>query len=401
MKIIGFSPRPAQKEILSAKERFLIVDAGRRFGKTILGLNWLLEGACNDGGINCWAAPIFAQSKMAFRSLLSAAHKGNAIPVFKDISQSELRMELANDSVIHFRSADNPDSLRGEGYKRAVMDEAARQQRDTFEEVLRPALSDTHGRLLALSTPKGKNHFYEMYTRGQDPLQPDYKSWKFPTSDNPKVSAEDIEQARQSLPVDVFSQEYLAEFLENSAGVFRNIGACIGSRREEPLAGKEYYAGLDLARLTDFTVLTILDSTGRQVYWDRFNLLDWTVQKERIIPVIRKYKAKLNVDASGVGDPIYEDLRRAGLNVEGYKFTADSKKKLIETLMIGFDQQKLSILDEGVQRNELEIFEYQIGSSGMVHYSAPEGYHDDCVISLALAYWLIGGPRVEPRIWSI
>jgi hypothetical protein len=255
--------------------------------------------------------------------------------------------------------------------------------------------------VLFISTPKGKNWFYSMYTRGQDPLQPEYKSWRSPTADNPKVPAEDIEQARQSLPVDVFEQEYLAEFLENQAGVFRNVKACIGSVREDPMPGKEYYAGLDLARLTDFTVLTIIDGQGRQVYWDRFNLLDWTVQKDRIIPVIRKYKAMLNVDSTGVGDPIYEDLRRAGLNVTGYKFTADSKKKLIETLMVGFDQRKLSLLNEPVQTNELEIFEYNIGASGMVHYAAPEGYHDDCCISLALAYWLVGGPRVQPMIWSV
>jgi len=399
MKLIGFCPRASQREIFRAPERFLALDAGRRWGKTLTELNWIIEGACETpGSINWWTAPVYAQSKMVFRSLLQAATRGKAISAFKDISHSELRTEFVNGSVLHFKSADNPDTLRGEGLSRVVIDEAARVKREVWEDVLRPAVSDTRGRVLFGSTPKGKNWFYELWTRGQDKLQPEFRSWQFPTADNPKVSPEDIEQARQSLPVDVFKQEYLAEFLENSAGVFRNIKACIGSGREELLPGKEYFAGLDLARLTDFTVLTILDQAGRQVYWDRFNLLDWTVQKERIIPVIRKYKAKLNVDATGVGDPIYEDLRRAGLNVQGYKFTAESKKKLIETLMIGFDQKKISILDEKVQTNELEIFEYAIGSSGMVHYSAPEGYHDDAVIALALAYWLIGGPRVEPNI---
>jgi len=401
MKVFGYTPRESQRLIFASPARFLILDAGRRWGKSLTGLNWLLEGACQVPGEYWYVSPIYSQSKMAFRTFLTAARKGKAEAVFKSVSLTEMRIEFVNRAAMTFKSADNPDNLRGEGLHRVVVDEAARVQREAWEAVLRPAVSDTRGRVLFISTPKGKNWFYELWTRGQDALQPAFKSWRFPTADNPKVTAEDILQAQQSLPVDVFNQEYLAEFLENSAGVFRNISACIGSRREEPQAGKEYYGGLDLARLTDFTVLTILDGAGRQVYWDRFNLLDWTVQKDRIIPVIRKYKAKLNVDSTGVGDPIYEDLRRADLNVVGYKFTADSKKKLIETLMIGFDQQKISILDEGVQKNELEIFEYQIGSSGMVHYSAPEGYHDDCVISLALAYWLIGGPRVEPRIWSI
>jgi phage FluMu gp28-like protein len=401
MKVTGFVPRDSQRLVFASPARFLVLDAGRRFGKSLTGLNWLLAGACEMPRENWYVSPIYGQGKMAFRTFLSAAHKGKAEGVFKNISHSEMRVEFVNGAAMTFKSADNPDNLRGEGLHRVVVDEAARVKREVWEAILRPAVSDTRGRVLFISTPKGKNWFYELYTRGQDPLQAEFKSWKFPTSDNPKVSAADILQARQSLPVDVFSQEYLAEFLENSAGVFRNIGECIGSIREEPLPGKEYFAGLDLARLTDFTVLTILDGAGRQVYWDRFNLLDWTVQKERIIPVIRRYRAKLNVDATGVGDPIYEDLRRAGLNVQGYKFTADSKKKLIETLMIGFDQKKISILDEKVQTNELEIFEYAIGSSGMVHYSAPEGYHDDAVIALALAYWLIGGPRVDPRIWSI
>ena len=399
MEVIGFTPRPSQREILSARDRFLIVNAGRRFGKTMLGLNWLLQGACQEGGTGCWTAPIFAQSKMAFRSLVSAANRGTAAPAFRDISQTELRIALVNNSVLHFRSADNPDSLRGEGYKRVVQDEAARQSRDTFEEVLRPTLSDTHGRLLALSTPKGKNHFFEMHSRGVDPLHPEYKSWTFPTSDNPKVPTEDIEQARMSLPVDVFEQEYLAKFLENQAGVFRNVAARIGAKPSAPVPGRTYVAGLDLARTTDFTVLSILDAeTAAQVYLDRFNTLDWAIQKARIAAAVSQYNARVLVDATGVGDPIFEDLFRAGLDVAPYKFDAFSKKRLIEALMLGFDERRITLLDDPTQKNELESFEYEIGSSGMVRYSAPDGYHDDTVIALALAFWLIAGPRVEPKI---
>jgi len=400
MNIKGFSPRPSQREVLDAPQRFLTVDAGRRWGKSLSGLNWLLKGACERIGESWWLAPIYSQSKMAFRTLVTAAHKGQAEAAFKSISHSELRVELINGSAITFKSADNPDNLRGEGLNRVVMDEASRVQREVWEEVLRPAVSDTGGKVLFISTPKGKNWFYELWTRGYDPAHPDYRSWKFPTSDNPKVPAADIEQARQSLPVDVFSQEYLAEFLDNNAGVFRNVKARIGSTVSEPVPGEQYVAGLDLARLTDFTVLTILDSKGRQVYFDRFNLLDWAVQKERIITVIRKYKASLLLDSTGIGDPIYDDLSRAGLTAAGYKFTNDSKKKLIEALMIAFEQSKILVLDEKVQTNELDIFEYKIGQSGTVHYSAPEGYHDDCVIALALAWWKFHC-GMEPRIWRV
>jgi len=391
MRIVGYTPRESQRPIFSTPARFLTVDAGRRWGKSLTGINWLLQGSCERVGESWWLAPIYSQSKMAFRTLLSAAKRGAAEQAFKTISHSEMRVEMINGSAITFKSADNPDTLRGEGLMRVVVDEAARVSRDVWEEVLRPAVSDTGGKVLFISTPKGKNWFYELWTRGFDPQHPDYKSWKFPTADNPKVSPEDIEQARQSLPVDVFNQEYLAEFLDNNAGVFRNVKACMGSTRQAPNPRLSYKAGLDLARLTDFTVLTILDETGRQVFFDRFNILDWTVQVQRIVQVCQDYQAQVLIDSTGIGDPIFDQLQRAGLAVEGYKFTQDSKKKLVELLMLSFEQARIQILDEQVQKNEIDIFEYTIGQSGTVHYSAPDGYHDDCVISLALANWALFG----------
>lgn len=398
MVIQGYHPREDQRPVFDARARFLVLDAGRRWGKTITGLNWQLQGICAEGGESWWIAPIYPQSKMVFRKLLSAARRGGADRVLKDVSHSELRIEFINGAVAWYKSGDNPDNLRGEGIRRAIVDEAARVKREVWEEVLRPAVSDTGGRILFISTPKGKNWFYELWCRGQDPLQPEYESWKYPTSSNPKVSSADIEQARQTLPVDVFSQEYLAEFLENQAGVFRNVKDCIGSVRSEPVSGRSYFAGLDLARLTDFTVLTILDDLGHQVFIDRFNLLDWAVQKQRIISTVKRYGAQLLLDSTGIGDPIHDDLRRAGLAVAGYKFTAESKQLLIEALQMAFDQLRIKILDDVVQRNELEIFEYEIGRSGAVRYSAPEGYHDDTVVALALAWWLYAGPKAEPRI---
>jgi phage FluMu gp28-like protein len=327
---------------------------------------------------------------MTFRTLLTAARKGGGEAAFKSVSHSELRIELINGSAIMFKSADNPDNLRGEGLGRVVVDEAARVQRSVWEEVLRPAVSDTGGSVLFASTPKGKNIFYELYTRGQDPLQNQFRSWKFPTSDNPKVLPDDIEHARQSLPLDVFNQEYLAEFLDNSAGVFRNVGACTmpTSTPTQPEPGASYSAGLDLGRLTDFTVLTILDAKGRQVFTDRFNLLDWTIQKRRAVEAVTRYNlASLLVDATGLGDPIYEDLRNLYPNVVGYKFTNESKGRLIEALMMAFEQGEIKIFDDATQRNELDIYEYTMNRSGSVSYNAPDGYHDDTVIALALAWW--------------
>lgn len=388
MNIIGYTPRGSQKLIFNSPARFLIGDMGRRWGKTVTGLNWLLKGVCDDGGMNWWTAPIYSQSKMAFRKLLSAAKKGNGHGAIRSISHSELRLEFINDAVIEFKSADKPDNMRGEGLRRVVVDEAARVKREVFEEVLRPAISDTGGKVLFISTPKGKNWFFDMWNRGQDPLLKDYESWKFPTLDNPKVPADDIEQAKDSLPMDVFKQEYLAEFLDDAAGVFRNVRKCKGAIPVDPKPGEAYIMGVDLARLTDFTTIFILNSKGIQVYQDRFQDVDWKIQKERIAYQAKRYNnTRIWLDSSGVGDPIYEDLRAVGLNIQGYKFTNESKKQLIQSLMISLEQEKIRIFDEPVLIGELEIFEYEMTPSGLIRYQAPDGYHDDCVIGLALANW--------------
>lgn len=400
IQVVGFAPRPDQLEVLLHPARFKAMNCGRRWGKTITESNWLSEGAINEGGENWWLSPIYAQAKAVFRDKISAAKRGGADAIFSDVSISELRIAYKSGGVEHYKSADNPDTLRGAGLRRVVLDEAARMKRDVWEGVIRPAVSDTHGLVLFGSTPKGKNWFYELWTRGQDPLQTEFKSWKFPTSDNPLIRPEDIRHARESLPADVFAQEYLAEFLDNSAGVFRNIAACLGAKPQDPIAGGSYVAGLDLARLTDFTVLTILNAAGQQVFLDRFNLLDWAVQKARIIATIRKYGALLLVDSSGIGDPIFEDLRRAGLAVTGYKFTNESKGQLIEALMLAFEKAEIKILDDPTQRNELDIYEYTMNRSGTVSYSAPEGYHDDCVIALALAWWALRH-TASPRLRSL
>lgn len=383
-----YNPRPSQRLVLNSKARFRIACCGRRWGKSLTALNWLQKGAWeNQRSINWWISPIYAQGKMIYRRLIIANGDGGAI---KSKSDSELRCEFLSQGVIEFKSADNPDTLRGEGIHRLVIDEAARVKREAWEDVLRPAISDTGGEVLFISTPKGRNWLYELWTRGQDrQAWPEYESWQFPTSDNPKIPVSDIEQARLSLPADVFRQEYMAEFLEDSAGVFRNISACIDPNLQPAPAipNASYFAGLDLAKHVDFTVLTILDAKGRQVYWNRLQKLDWPYQKKLIADVCRAYDARMVMDSTGIGDPIFDDLRDAGLDVQGYKFTNESKKKLIENLMLAFEQKHIAIFPEPIQRNELQIFEYNIGPTGVISYSAPEGYHDDCVIALALAQW--------------
>jgi hypothetical protein len=137
--------------------------------------------------------------------------------------------------------------------------------------------------------------------------------------------------------------------------------------------------------------------TGRCFAMDRFNHLDWPIQKERILAFARKYRGRLILDASGVGDPIFDDLKRVYVDIEGFKFTAHSKTDLVQRLIVAVEQRKVAwpgtasgqstVNGEqwGVLTAEMRRYEYQIGPSGGITYNAPGGYHDDCVMALALA----------------
>ena len=398
MIVQGFTPRPSQREVTRSKARFLALSCGRRWGKSLTGLNWLQEGNFNEGGQNWWVSPVYAQARAVYRRLLNACHKFSH-KIIRYKSDSELLIEWVNKSTLFFKSADRYENLRGEGLKRVVMDEAARQRRAVWEEIIRPAVSDTQGRVMFTTTPKGKNWFFEIWNRGQDPLYPEYESWAFPTSDNPIVSKKDIEEAQRNLPQDVFEQEYLARFLDSAAGVFRNYRKCMTQEILDPIIGMSYIMGLDLAKHTDFSVISIFNQLGEQVYIERFNKLDYTFQEDKIIALARKYNNTMIVmDATGVGDPVFDalcdkalhDEHKSGLEIYPYKFTHESKRELIQNLMLAFEQEKIKILSEKslegrLQANELDIFEYKINDMGRVFYSAPQGYHDDIVMATALA----------------
>jgi hypothetical protein len=140
--------------------------------------------------------------------------------------------------------------------------------------------------------------------------------------------------------------------------------------------------------------------TGRCFAMERFNHLDWPIQKERILGFARRYRGRLILDASGVGDPIFDDLKRVYVDIEAFKFTPHSKVELVQRLIVAVEQRKVSWPagvnyetrerreksgDWDVLTNEMRRYEYQIGESGRITYGAPAGYHDDCVMALALA----------------
>ena len=400
-----YTPHPAQALIHDASDRrFRIVCTGRRFGKTLLLAAELLDrGAHETPGTFGWVAPTY-----------NVAQRG--VEAFREIStgiisvtgRSPCRIDFKGPrasvpSCVWFLSADNAEAIRGYGFQGLVIDEAASIPEQVWHYVLRPTISQTLGWAVFVSTPKGRNWFYDLYTRGQDPSEKDYASFTFPSKASPFFPPAEWEEARRTLPADVFRQEYMAEFLEDSAGVFRGIDACLFDAAS-PVAGRRpdlggpVVIGCDIAKHTDWTVCIAMDArSGRCLDMERFNQLDWPLQRNRIAAFVKRWNGRLVMDATGVGDPIYDDLRRVLPRVEPFRFSATSKRELVQGLMVAVEQRRVSWpATWEILTAELKRYEYEIGPTGQVSYAAPSGYHDDCVMALALGVWGCGRFGIEP-----
>lgn len=215
--------KPHAYEVYISPERFRVVNAGRRFGKTYLGRAELIKTATKAPSQVVWyVAPTY---KMAKRIMWRALKK--AIPaawIKGKPNETELTIELWNGSLITLCGADNYDNLRGPGVDFVLLDEFAFIKLDAWKMVIRPALSDRRGRALFLSTPDGFNHFYDFHKRGEDPTKKNWKSWHFTTAQGGWVELEEIELAREELDERTFSQEYLGGFESSSGRVYYAFG---------------------------------------------------------------------------------------------------------------------------------------------------------------------------------
>ena len=160
------------------------------------------------------------------------------------------------------------------------------------------------------------------------------------------------------------------------------------------MPGQQYYAGLDLAKVEDYTVPVVMNSKAEVVYADHFNRLDWSIQVTRVSAAVERYNHALTLcDTTGVGEPVYEALRKAGVPVKAYPFTSRSKTELVNNLALMVEQRRITLprpelWPEGIE--ELEAFEYTVTEAGTVKSSAPSGLHDDCVMAVGLAARKLG-----------
>lgn len=400
---MGFEPFEHQREILEDTHRFKCMALGRQFGKTTLEAADNCCIGCLGGHVWC-VAPTYDLADVLFNQCMTFCADG-ARPFHQfvesiNIGRGSKHIRFKSGGLIRPRSSENPKTLVGEALDKISFDEAAKEPNiQVVDKYLSACLSNRQGSLSLISTPEAKNWFYFEWLKGRKGLSrnSEYKSWQYRSIDSPVFGGGGLFGLREwankknTLPDLIFRQEYGAEFLADGGMVFRNIDECSTCKTyDSPKPFVRYVMGVDIARVVDWTVITIMEADTRRVaYMERFNQIDWVVQRRRIWELCNRWMCPVLLDSTGPGDVFLSELQHMDfpMGVRGLLFTQPSKSFLVNTLSLAFQNKEIEIPEDGaVLRHELEIFRTERLPGGKLRYSAPTGEHDDACMSLALAY---------------
>ena len=353
----------------------------------------IVMNALRQHGRVAWIAPTYKNTRPMWRWAVSTA-----MPAVKagrmSVNRSDKIITTKAGGELAIYSGDNIDSIRGEAFNLVILDEAAKLLEGAWTDAIMPTLADYDGDAVLISTPRGRNWFYNEFMRAQADGQ-HAAAWQAPTSDNPLPNIQHAFRAvRERVPEMTYRQEWLAEFVESS-GVFRRIvEAATAERFSEPISGRTYVAGVDIANEQDFTVITVMDTRlNQQVYMDRFNRVGYEALEDRIHAVYERFGIQtMVIEDNSVGQPVIDHLRRRGMRIVSFHTSSASKGPLIQALQSAFEHGTIKILNDPIQIGELQAYESKRNASGF-SYSAPAGMHDDTVMALALAYHALASGR--------
>lgn len=390
---------PKQFAAIFDPHRYSLIEATTKAGKTSGCITWLVEMALGgaEGHNYWWVAPVSDQALIAFRRMC------RAIPSDCYTANISLKtITLINGAVIWFKSGDKPNSLYGEDVYAVVLDEASRMKEDAYIAV-RTTLTYTQGPVRIIGNVRGrKNWFFKMARLAERQqlmgVEGELAYHKIIAADAVAAGVLDqkeIDDARAQMPEQWFRELYLAEASDDGGNPFglQHIEAVVkpetfpGSGVVSTKAPRAW--GWDFAKKRDYFVGIALDEDGAICKFVRHHHMPWGEVKNTVIAESAGCPAL--GDATGVGDPIVEDIQRMmgqvpgneSCSFQGFIFTSGSKQRLMEGLAAGIQGRTVWIADN-VVRHELEQFEFEVTRTG-VRYSAPEGYFDDCVCALALA----------------
>lgn len=338
--------------------------------------------------------------------------KGNRVWEFKS-TMSGPQLTIWNGSTVSFKSADAPDSIVSRGYNLIIIDEAALIEEHVFTQQILGTARKQGIKIFIISSPRGKKHWtYKYFLKGQDKSNKQYISFQQPYTKNPHFNPV-LSKLIKDLPEWLYRQEYLAEFIDDGDSVIRGLEHIIQgmeidfeSTQQEwdtditditiksfqgdthrRAKERKFIVAMDLAKSVDFTVLMAMDcENGQVVYYKRLNKTDYREILELATQVCKRYNdAELIFDATGVGAGLGDVLENYDVTSVPFVFTNDSKVDIINKLILSIEHREIMIPNIVTIKNELSAYTYTLTRTGKISYNAPSGFHDDIVVTLAMA----------------
>ena len=391
----------AQREIADDPARFKVLSCGRRWGKTQLCSVMALATALG-GGVVWWVAPTSENAKRGWEKVEPLA---KAIPGSR-VKYADREVHFPGGGWIAFRSADSKSSLRGPGVDLMILDEAAYIPVERWRGELRPTLSDKQGGAVFISTPAGRNWFYEMYQRGQDGDFAGWASWQLPTSSNPYIPDGEVAEAARELPEWYYRQEYLAEFMTFAGKVYKSFSAESDAvfTLESLATYREYWGGIDFGYRNPTAV--VVGGLDRD---DRLDIVDGLYQREMTTPELADVLLRLQDEyevSRWFADPAdpggIQELRSAGLPVVGApRVKGEVDRSYIKSGIVKVETRlvtgRLRVADHlAAHIRELEMYRYPDGRSGGEEKETPLKVDDH--VADALRYMVVGLDQLRGRL---
>ena len=351
-----------------------------------------------------WLAPVFRQASVGldyFKGLVPP-------PPHSEFLDSKMLIKFPYlGSQIEFMHTSNPVDLEGPGIAGQVGDEAAKMHFDAYVSA-KTTTTRTHGPSMWVSTPYGKNWFYKKYMEAKDEMAWAIKNGKpvtkiaihAPTSANPFVTKEVLEQARRDMPDRLFRQYYMAEFLDDGS-IFVGVRECVRGPEIQrdghaqhwfvgDIMHRDVVIGVDWAKRRDYTVFMAIDHTvtpRKVVGFMRFHGLSYVAAVKELYLFARKFKTVGTIwhDKTGVGEALDDLLGGFPLPFHGFTFSNSSKASIVNTLGMTFEKKDIELPNWPLMLSELDLYELTVSETGTMRYNAAAGGHDDIVMALALA----------------
>jgi len=331
-----------QKKVWADPNRFIVVAAGRRCGKTRKAAWKLIVKGLETSLPNShifYVAPTQGQARDIMWKLLCEL----GAPVIRSAHINNMQVTLINGTTISLKGADRPDTMRGVSLYYLVMDEYGDMKPEVFEEVLRPALADQKGGCLFIGTPKGRNHFYDLYKYAELANDPQYSAYHFTSYDNETLDPEEIDSAKKSMSTHAFQQEFMASFKNQGSEMFKEDWLKFGSK---PIGDGDYYIAIDLAGFQDVSKkkgnTSRLDQSALSIVWvneDGWFVEDiiygrWTLDEtaDKIFQAVAMYKPlsigiEKGISKQAVMSPLMDRMKQRNTYFRVEELTHGNQKK--------------------------------------------------------------------------